>query len=219
MSDLWCPFAERKDGHPSKQGYTGAESPPGSPKHGVVYHTAEGWADTLLGMVQDINRRASWQFSVLRDGTLWQHYPVFANTWHSGDVSRDDNVDIEGMLAGNLDLVGVEFEGINGMPGPRLTEPQYQTGLRLYRWLAEVCKFPPPSRTGAWYEKTLWEHREVSGTSCWIPYDRLLEDLTVKTLDREQYIAICKAEDEHAATAKRRVRQWLFAMMGWAWEE
>ena len=41
----------------------------------------------------------------------------------------------------------------------------------------------------------------------------------MKALSREQYIAICKAEDEHAATARRRVRQFLFAMMGWAWEE
>jgi hypothetical protein len=181
----------------------------------VVYHTAEGWRRALLDIVRDVTLRKSWTFTGLTDGALWQHYPVFANTWHCGDVSRDDNVDIEGMLAGNLDLVGVEWEGINGMPGPRLTESQNQTGLRLYQYLDDVCNFPPPSWTGAWYEKTLWEHREVSGTSCWIPYDRLLEDLTVKTLTREQAVNIYKAE----AQRHKEFWKYVFAMMGWAWPE
>lgn len=38
-----------------------------------------------------------------------------------------------------------------------------------------------------------------------------------KTLTREQYINICKAEDQHAEEARRKVRQWLFAVMGWPW--
>lgn len=174
MADVWCPFAVPRPGPTWKQGYTGV--PAASPKTGVVFHSAEGDRIGIWAVIEG-PRSASFQFAIHTSGTVKEFYPVFANCWHCGDRDRDDNVEVEGMLAGNLDLVGVEFEGRAGEP---LTEEQYHMGLRLYRWLADVCDFDPPSRTGVWPQKTMWEHREVSGTSCpsgRIPWDRFLEDL------------------------------------------
>lgn len=223
MPELWCPFATRRPGPTWKQGYVGAESPPGSPKTGVAEHSAEGYRVGIRAVIAG-PRTASFQFAIFTDGELEQYYPVLANCWHCGDRDRDDNVDVEGMLAGNIDLVGIEYAGRVGEP---LTELQYQKGLRLYRWLErpDVCNFPPASRVGVWPEKTLWEHGEVSGTACpsgRIPWERKLKDLTAmpgKTLTREQCINIYKAE--RAATAKHLKEFWkyIFALMGWAWPD
>ena len=37
-----------------------------------------------------------------------------------------------------------------------------------------------------------------------------------KTLTREQYISICKAEDKEAEETRKKVRQYVFALNGWA---
>lgn len=97
-SDGWLEGASVWKGHPEK--VNGGVNR----IQGVVYHSAEGYATALLNSVVDVNRRASWHFSNMKDGRLWQHYPVTAQCWTSG--------------AGfpNNSFVTVENEGVVGQP-------------------------------------------------------------------------------------------------------
>lgn len=175
MTEQWCPFARGYISPTIKRGY-GTNLEEG--KSGVVFHSAEGNWEGLKSVLNDPGRTASWHFSILKDGTIYQHYSVWSNCWHSGDVGREDNLVIEGNLAGNLDLVGIEFEG-RAVDGG-VTTAQIYSGARLYNWLATECGFQPPSRDGVWPQKTLWEHREVGLTTCpsgRMPWNEILREI------------------------------------------
>lgn len=150
MPNKWCPFARRVDGPVWKVGYSyqGEQSP----KRGVVPHSAEGY---LPGLMSALNgpKAKSWQFSILYDEIL-QHYPVSANCWHAGDVDDD------GGVAANIDLVGIEHLGMADDP---LMVFQVNALVRLYAWLQKEHGF------GAYaLRDTVWEHKWVSDdpTSC-----------------------------------------------------
>ncbi len=185
MAELWMPEAIKKPGHPDKVGYDELGFGNKGPKRGTVVHSAEGWRTELLRLVKDINRRASWHFSVLTDGTIWQHYPIDAHCWHAGDTDDD------GGVRANIELVGIEHEGVAGEP---LTEYQVEMTVEITKFCADFF-----DRTSA-YERypvmpadgwTLVEHNEVSNvaTACpsgRIPWEYVMEILNTQEDDVER---------------------------------
>ena len=90
-------------------------------KQGLVYHSAEGYRDTLLSLVVSPTRQASWIGSNMKNGDFFQHYAVTATAWTNGSIDS------------NLLFIGIESEGLAGEP---LTEPQVQNLSRA----AQDCK-------------------------------------------------------------------------------
>lgn len=126
-------------------------------KEGVVAHSLEG--SGLAGMSQLVGTvQVSWHFTVLKDGSVWQHYPLEASCWHAGSRAQ------------NVRLIGIEHEGKAGEP---LTEPQAQASVSLVRWLAAECGWPLERHT------RLLEHNEVYATACpsgRIPWERYVPE-------------------------------------------
>jgi hypothetical protein len=170
MSLEWAPFAVRRPGPAWKVGYSFVGE--GGPKRGDVKHSAEGYWSGIYAVLQG-NRRASWHFTVGFD-RVEQHYPISAYCWHAGDVDDD------GGVAANLDLVGIEHLGVAGQP---LTPYQIEMTTEITRWCAEQNGYKRfaryPIQDGVW---TIAEHNEVSDvpTSCpsgRIPHGLILGDL------------------------------------------
>ena len=172
----WCDFATRRDGPPSKfGGYAAGNS---SPKRGEVKHSMVGSYGGALSVLDNLSVPSSWHFSVLKDGSIVQHYPLSANCWHGNDSDND------GEVRANIDLIGVEHEG--GGPGNEsepLTDAQLLATIQLTRWAAEqfsltrFARFPEQ-----WDVWTLAEHNQVgnSPTACpsrRIPWDAVLRGL------------------------------------------
>lgn len=155
------PAAVWRPGAASKTGYAGSEV---NAADGLVCHSMAGHAAGAMSVLDDPLRRASWHFSVLRDGSVWQHYDTLAVAWHCG--SR----------AWNERTVGIEHEGGHDPADEPLTDPQLRASVALVRWLASEHGIPLRRRDG------LWEHREVAPpadpTSCpsnRIPWQEYLE--------------------------------------------
>lgn len=110
---------------------------------GVILHSMEGYR--AGARAQLVSGTVSWHFSVYKDGTVEQHYPLDASCWHAG-------------TSDNLRLVGVEHEGVAGEP---FTEAQFQASYALTKWIAIQ---------GGWGFKrgeTLFEHHEINPrTTC-----------------------------------------------------
>src|SRR3990167_4346589 len=152
---LWSPSADRRPGPAWKAGYAGGGIT--APKIGEVKHSAEGYWPGIYARL-DGPDRASWHFTVGYD-RIEQHYPLEWNCWHAGDVDPD------GGVRANIDLVGVEHLGVAGQP---LTPYQLDATTRITRWMMDACGYARATRAspaGGWL---LREHNEVSdeGTSC-----------------------------------------------------
>lgn len=155
------PLALQRPGPPEKRGYPGSLASAGD---GVVCHSMAGSAAGGMAVLDDRDRRASWHFSVLLDGTVLQHYDSAEITWHSGSRGW------------NTRLIGIEHEGGFDPADEPLTPPQLASSAALVRWLAREHGFAMRRRDG------LWEHREVAPlfdpTSCpsgripWQHYER-----------------------------------------------
>ncbi len=143
------PPALRQPGPRTKSGYPGATV---NAVEGIVCHSMVGYAAGAMATLDDPLRRASWHFSVLRDGAVWQHYDTLAIAWHCG--SRE----------WNARTIGIEHEGGFDPVDEPLTDPQSRASVALVRWLASEHGIPLRRRAG------LWEHREVAPagdpTSC-----------------------------------------------------
>lgn len=169
-----CDFAIWRPGPKWKVGYTVFGRT--SDKHGVVDHSSEGPLEATLGVL-DSWRTVSWQFTVsaielLSENNLltrvYQHYPITDVCWHAG-------------FAANKQYVGIEHCGRKDEP---LTEPQYQTTLRLHRWLRQQGVLTVCER-----RVDLWEHNELMATDCpsgRIPWDRLIRDLKEEPMLTEE---------------------------------
>lgn len=157
MAEQRYPGATWKPGPTAKIGYSAFGT--SGPKRGIVPHSAEGWAANIMPIINDLGRRASWHFTILLDGTAWQHYEVEAHCWHAGDVGDD------GGVRANIDLVGIEHEGI---AGTRITDAQVDALAKLYRWLQAEHGFGP-------YETrvTVYEHNWVSDEPTACPSGRI----------------------------------------------
>lgn len=189
MTSLWAPFAVKRPGPPEKVGYDSLGFGNKGPKRGDVKHSAEGSAAGLQAVLHGA-RRASWHFSVLY-GSVLQHYPINAHCWHAGDTDDD------GGVRANIELVGIEHEGVAGQP---LTDYQVEMTTEITKFCAKVferdAEFAryPVMPAGGW---TLTEHHEVSNTftacpSGRIPWAAIMEELTMPTeeeLKRRAYAA------------------------------
>ncbi len=157
----------RVPGHPDKVGYERLGFGSKGPKRGDVKHSAEGWGTYLKFLVQSPLAIKSWHFSVLQDGTIWQHYPINVHCWHAGDTDDDDDV------RANIELVGIEHEGLVGTP---LTAEQTAATIEITKFCAEFFertaaydRFPVQPSDG-WM---LVEHNEVSNTYTACPSGRI----------------------------------------------
>ena len=177
MVTPWMPSAVKVPGNPDKIGYTAFGTR--GPKLGDVKHSAEGWASYLKFLIETPLAIKSWHFTVLLDGTIWQHYPIDAHCWHAGDTDDDDDV------RANIELVGIEHEGLVGTP---LTAEQTQATAEISRFCAEYfersaayARFPVQPSDG-W---TLVEHTQVSNTFTACPSDRIPWDDILELLKED----------------------------------
>ena len=172
MTETWLPFALRLPGPTEKQGYPGAARRALDQIEGEVKHNMEGSLGGAFAELGKLTRRASWTFSISKIGEVYQHYPLEAITWHCGRIGDFDSLSA---AIGNLVLVGIEHEGAAGEP---LTEAQIQATLRISQQLHFLC--PKVASAGPVRRVTLWEHRELSQTSCpsdRIPWERIIAGL------------------------------------------
>ena len=112
LTNGWVEWAQRRDGPPQKM-FSQANA-----HLGIVLHSVEGWLGGAFGELDKPDRQASWHFTNGLDGTLYQHYPVTASCWASGNFNA------------NTMYVAMESEGVAGTP---LNEAQVATALRLLR--------------------------------------------------------------------------------------
>lgn len=108
---------------------------------GLVCHSMEGWLAGSLGELDKPDRQASWHFSNALDGTLYQHYPLQASVWASGNYKA------------NTSLIAVESEGVAGTP---LNAAQVATMLNLAQEIEAYRGYKLVRQV------TLWEHNEVA---------------------------------------------------------
>ena len=135
-----------RPGPPSKVGYPGMAF---NACRGVVCHSMVGSLMAAFGELYKLERRASWHYSIAKDGTIYRHYPDKAVTWHAG-TARYNGI-----------YIGIEHEG--GGPGNEsepLTLPQREASVALVRSLALEHAFPLVREIG------LREHNELSQTAC-----------------------------------------------------
>lgn len=143
---------------------------------GVIEHSMEGEEEGAWSQLNG-SAEVSWHFSVMYDGAVFQHYELDASPWHAGSKAR------------NVTLIGVEHEGRKGEP---LTPAQVKSSVALTRWVA---------RQGGWRmerHKTLFEHNEVSSTSCpngRIPWSAYEEEELAGLRQPNQSEALQLAED------------------------
>ncbi len=141
-------------------------------RQGAVYHSMVGaFAAARARLFGD--DRASWHFSVLKDGTIYQHYPIDRVAWHAGTVDA------------NGKYIGIEHEG---GAAPNYSEPltpaQYRSTLGLTLWLMKACSWPE-FRVGV----QGMEHNWLYPTACpsgRIPWSDLIRDISKEgTVDQE----------------------------------
>jgi N-acetyl-anhydromuramyl-L-alanine amidase AmpD len=141
----------------------------------------EGTIGGALSVLQNVNWQASWHFSIPKTGPPLQHYPLEAITWHAG-LPGDRKTDTS--LVGNLTLVGIEHEDY---PDNMLNENQIHWTAEISKEIRRLCPHvgaSPPTR-----RLNLWEHRELSATSCpsgLIPWANILEELTMGMTETEK---------------------------------
>lgn len=169
MSETWLSWCIPWPGPADKAGYDSAPFRTLAQIEGEVKHDAQGGLAYLLDYnagLTDTAQRKSWTFSIAENGETYQHYPLESITWHAG-VIGDERRDTS--LVGNLTLVGEEHAGSGVLKGPQLA-----SSLRLTRDIRALCNTGPPERG-----RNLFEHRELSWTSCpngRIPWAAFLEE-------------------------------------------
>lgn len=149
-------------GPQSKSGYPGIKD---SNAQGVVYHSAEGSAASLLSLVTNLDRQASWTASNMKDGKFYQHYPVTRIVWTNGSKEA------------NIRFRGVESEGVKGEP---LTAAQTENLIRCAEDMRDFFKWPGFRRN-----IEAWEHNQMTAfgaaaTACpsgRIPWDKIMAGL------------------------------------------
>lgn len=118
---------------------------------GVLLHSMEGY-ETGAWSVLDGMSQASWHFSVMRDGRVFQHYDLNEGCWHAGGKASNER------------FIGIEHEGRKGEP---LTDAQRGASVALVRWIAAEKGWVMQRGT------TLLEHREAPGAATTCPNGRI----------------------------------------------
>lgn len=160
--------------------------------NGVILHSAEGYEAGLWSQLDNVDVDsqgnylipASWHFSIMYDGRVFQHYPINESPWHAG--SR----------AWNTRLIGIEHEGVAGEP---LTPDQQNESFELVMWIAQQGLWTPSRDI---YYRTLYEHNEVNPqTDC--PSERI---------DWNQYMTNPNPPRRPDITNDNDVRAWLLPL-------
>lgn len=157
--------------YPVKFGYPGTAVRTLAQIEYVVNHSAEGGID-YLKQGQRPGEQASWMFSSALDGTLYQHFPLEAPTWTSGNPNA------------NIHGVGVEHEGTHTQY-PKFTDAQADTDCRLFTELLLLC----PNLGAPIHGEGVRIHREVAPGTTTCPNGR----------DRYDKYALIGTEDELAS--------------------
>ncbi len=176
--ELWMPGAVIIKGVDSVTGYDAYGWGNEGPKRGDVKHSAEGWRTALRSII--VNGQKSWHFTVLTDGVIWQHFPIDRHCWHATDTDDDDGV------KANLDLVGIEHEGVAGQ---ELTAEQVQSTVEISRFCAEQYNRDSNYTRHPIYSADGWalvEHNEVGNTPTACPSDRIPWDLVLEGLGGDE---------------------------------
>lgn len=162
------PYALQSPGPIEKQGYPGMAF---NACRGVVCHSMVGSYRAAWGELGNLNRRASWHFSVKQNGDVIQHYDSKLVTWHCG-TKRYNGI-----------YIGIEHEGGLNPHNEPLTKVQREASVDLVRWLSIEHGFPMSRESG------LKEHNEVAPssdpTACpsgRIPWEYYTEEDTVNPL-------------------------------------
>lgn len=138
--DGWLTWATRRPGPPEKvYSQTNAGM-------GIVVHSVEGWLAGAFGELDKPERQASWMFTCGLDGTLYQHYPITASCWASGNFTANT-------LYWSMELEGMAPTAIN--------DAQMATVGHL------IAEWEHWSGKAGVRPTTLLEHREVA--TKWIP--------------------------------------------------
>jgi len=131
----------------------------------VIIHSAEGYRSAMFAVL-DGPREASWHFSDMRNGEVYQHVSTANIAWGAGSFEANDG------------SIHIELEGVTGQA---LTSAQYVSTIALLRWVFRGYGLGEPSR-----ETNLREHNEFFATSCpsnRVPWTRLIEDLREGDMD------------------------------------
>lgn len=182
--DGWLSSAIRMPGRPIT---VGAGFNAGyNPVSGIVFHSAEGWATTLLSQTSQwgyYSAEFPWHLSNLLDGRLIQHYPLTVRCWHGS--------------AFNDSFVGIEHEGVSpeAGKGPLLNDAQIANDRLVIAEVSAWKRWQPkrPAFAGD-RTATLYEHKETAwfggtSTSCpnnRIPWDKILAPAQEDPLNAER---------------------------------
>jgi hypothetical protein len=198
----WCPFFTRVDCPTQDRQY----QPPQS-KRGMILHDAVAYWGGSTPNGQNGDRGGSWHATIKITGQGYQHFPLSANTWHGGDIDPD------GGVSANYDLIGVEHERESGLPANVLTPPQLETSARFAEWCAAQFGLSGfgryPNQTGVW---TLAEHNQVAnppGTAC--PSNRIPWEAYFALLNKQPVI---EEEDMTQALLARWVGRQYYVVVG-----
>lgn len=188
---MTCPFAIQKPGPANKVW------PDVNTVEGVICHSAEGYEAGLWAQLY--GPAVSWHFTVLKDGRIFQHYPLTASTWHAGSHGQ------------NARLIGIEHEGVAGEP---LTPVQLASSVGLVRWLAGVAQWGRLERG-----KNLFEHHEVNpSTNCpsgRIPWDKYTMEVPLqKVVNKDAFEAINEVNLSATAAAAQQDGQYIGVVSG-----
>lgn len=128
----------------------------------------EGSLAAAFAELDNPNRQASWHFSVVKDGRVYQHVDTDNISWASGSQNA------------NTRFWGIEHEGVVGQP---LTPAQTAATTALMGWLLALKNLP------AVRNSTLWEHREMTAygsapTAC--PSSRIPWAVIIKALKESE---------------------------------
>lgn len=173
--DGWISWAIRKDGPPEKM------YPERNLSFGLVAHSVEGSLAAAFGELMNPDRQASWHFTNAVNGEFYQHYPVTASCWASGNKTA------------NTRFWAVESEGKAGTP---LNAAQVSNMMGLCDEFESFTTL----KAQRVEPRTIFEHREVATT--WSPnagptacpsgrYDGFYIEL-----DREEETGVTAAEVE-----------------------
>lgn len=130
---------------------------------GVLMHSMEG-TEAGAWSVLDGNAMASWHFSVMTDGRVFQHYDLDQSCWHAGGKASNER------------FIGIEHEGKKGEP---LTDQQLASSTGLVRWLSQELGWEPVRGV------TMLEHREAPGAATTCPNGRIPWEAYVNDPNRE----------------------------------
>ena len=204
----WYPLAQRQSGPADKQGYTGQGQR--TEKEGAICHSMVGSYEAAKRELMNPDRRASWTFSLLKDGRRIQHYPIRSVTWHGG--SR----------AANEKFVGIEHEGGFSPHDEPLTPIQFKALVELLAWLGDEFGWTEWTR-----QVTLWEHNEQTRfgsapTACpsgRIPWASIITELEKEAdVDQEARDAIKALEKKHEKDMKELADRFDFKAVGDAFQ-